>query len=71
MNKISTWFDTLKEPYRFLVFAYFVFGAFFPFGLAMLTYKLHIQYAPLVFTTLGLIHLVFFYTLAIYRVTRK
>lgn len=71
MNKISTWFDTLKEPYRFIVFAYFVFGAFFPFGLAMLVYKLHIPYAPLVIAALGVLHLVLFYTLAIHRATRK
>lgn len=71
LKKISDWYDTLVEPYRFVVFAYFVFGSGLPFGIAMLSYNAGINIMPIVFTALGVLHLVFFYTLAIYRATRK
>ena len=71
IKKFSNWFDTLEEPYRFITFVYFVFGAFFPFSLALISYKANVMIWPLVFGALGIIHLVLFYTFAIYRATRK
>ena len=71
LKNLSNWYDSLQEPYRFAVFAYFVFGSGLPFGIAMLSYNAGIQVMPAVFATLGVLHLVFFYTFAIYRATRK
>jgi hypothetical protein len=71
LKRLSTWYDSLQEPYRFVTFAYFVFGSGLPFGIAMLAYNAGIAGVPTVFAALGVAHLVFFYTFAMYRATRK
>jgi len=71
LHKLSDWYDSLHEPYRFFTFIYFVFGAFFPFAMAMFTFDAKIIFWPYVFATLGMLHLAFFYSFAIYRATRK
>lgn len=71
LKRISDWYDTLQEPYRFVVFAYLVFGSGLPFGIAMLAHTAAIPVAPAAFAALGVAHLAFFYALAIHRATRK
>lgn len=71
LKRISAWYDTLQEPYRFVVFAFLVFGPGLPFGIAMATYSAGIAVLPTAFAALGFAHLAFVYALAIYRATRK
>lgn len=71
LKQLSNWYDSLQEPYRFATFVYFVFGSGLPFGLAMLTHTLGMTGVSAVFAALGVLHLVFFYTFAVYRATRK
>lgn len=71
LKRISVWYDALQEPYRFVVFAYLVFGSGLPFGIAMLAYDSGVPLVPTAFAALGVAHLAFFYALAIHRATRK
>lgn len=70
IKKISDWYDTLEEPYRFTTFVYFVFGSGLPFTIAALLHKASYE-AWVIFAALGVVHLIVFYILAFYRATRK